>query len=333
MRREEEVIMNKFAQIKALKNGKGIQYLLDAAYKIFHNPIVIHDTNYQLMTYTGAMSLDDPIWSELISTGTISTKTQEFYAKERFTENVANANKFVILKSGELKYDRISGYIFNKDNIKVAVITMVWVDSPFATKDAAAFEELADKITREIHDNEYFIAYGKAYHEALIIKLLDQVINNPIIFTPQVQIFLDGFEDYLYVAVVAIMQNDNHQNRLIYLKNLLENEYRSFKYAIYSDYIVMIMSSKYKDFYEEQFFDQDNNLFKQHGMVAGISDSFENPYELRKYYNEAVVALKNGIDQNNGQRFFIYNNTEQPSLETRFTSISDCLRQRQDAVQ
>jgi hypothetical protein len=292
--------MSKSAQIKALKNGKGIQYLLDAAYKIFHNPIVIHDTNYDLKAYTD-VRCDDPLWNELISTGKFGMKTQEFFAKEWFTEDVANATKVVALKSDELKYDRISGYIFNKDNIKVAVITLVWSDNPFVEEDTAAFEELADKITSEVHDDEYFTAYGRAYHESLIIKLLDRIIDNPIIYTPHVQILFDGFEDYLYVAVVKTPQNDRHRNRLTYFKNLLGSKYRSFKYAIYSNYIIMIMSSRYKDFYEEQFFDRDDNPFKRNELFVGISSSFENPYELRKYYDEAVAALKNGIEKNNSQ--------------------------------
>ena len=297
--------MNKLAQIKALENGKGIQYLLDAAYEVFHNPILIHDTNYDLLAYTDVARFGDPVWDELVSTGTISMKTQEFYAKVWFTEDVANADKLVILKSGELKYDRITGYIFNRDKIKVAVMAMVWVDRPFESEDTAAFEELADKITCEIRDNDYFTAYGKAYHEALIVKLLDRVIDNPKIYTPHVQIFFDGFEDYLYVAVVRTMQNINTRKRLQYLKNFLENKYRSFKYAIYADDIVMVMSSRYKDFYRERSFDQNNNFLKQNNLFVGISGSFENPYALREYYDEAVMALKNGIDQNNGQRVFL----------------------------
>jgi hypothetical protein len=301
------VIMSKLAQIKDLEHGKGIQYLLDAAYKIFHNPIVIHDTNYNLKAYTDVVS-DDPLWNELISTGTFSMKTQEFFAREWFTEDVANADKLVILKSSELKYDRISGYIFNRDNIKVAVITMVWVYNPFETEDVAAFEELADIISNEIHEDEYFTAYGRAYHEALIIKLIDHVIDNPIIYTPHVQIFLDGFDDYLHVAVVEIINKEYHQYILSYFKNLLESKYKSFKYAIYSDRIVMIISSKNKYFYEEQFFDHDDNPFKQNNMFVGISNSFENPYELREYYDQAVAALKDGMKKNSGQLVFLYRN-------------------------
>ena len=305
--------MSKLTEIKALEKGRGIQYLLDAAYKIFQNPIAIFDTNYDLKVYADAAS-DDPLWNELISTGTFSMKTQEFFAKECFTEDVANANKLVILKSSKLKHDRILGYIFNRDNIKVALIVMVGLDTLSGPEDMAAFEELADKITVEIHDDNYFTAYGTAYHEAVIVKLLDRDIKDPIIYTPHVQIFLDGFEDYLCVAVVDIMKNASGtegslQDRLVYFKNLLAERYRSFKYAIYSGYLVMIMSSKHTDFYQVQFFTRDDNPFEQNNLFVGISSSFENPYELREYYDEAVTALINGIDKNNGQRVFLHGNS------------------------
>ncbi|MCL2156063.1 MAG: hypothetical protein FWH53_10390, partial [Leptospirales bacterium] len=234
--------------------------------------------------------------------------TQEFFAQECFTEEVANANKLIILKSSKLKYDRVLGNIFNRDNIKVANIVMVVCNTLIGAEDTIAFEELADKITSEIRDDEYFTAYGRAYHEAIIIKLLDGIIKEPTIYTGHVQILYDGFDDYLYVAVVDIKQNNSRQNNLAYFKNLLESKYRSFKYAIYSGYIVMIISSKHRDFYEEHFFDKDHNPFKQNNLFVGISSSFENPYELREYYDQAVAVLKDGIEKNNGKWVFLYNN-------------------------
>ena len=302
---KEVVITSKLAQIITLENGKGIQYLLDAAHKIFQNPIAMFDTNYDLRIYTDVSS-DDPLWNELISTGTFSMETQGFFAKECFTEDVANANKLVILKSDKLKYDRILGYVFNRDYIKVGMIVMVGVHAPFGAEDTEAFEKLADKITAEIHDDEYYTAYGRSYHEAIIVKLLDRIIRDPLIYTPHVQILLEGFKDYLYVAVVDITHNnlktgDSHQNMLIHHKKLLENWYPEFKYAVYSDYIVMIMSSKYNEFYQDQFFDREDNPFRRNNLFAGISSSFENPYELREYYDKAVTALNNRIGENDGR--------------------------------
>jgi len=283
--------------------------LLDAAHEIFRNPIAMFDTNYNLKMYADVVS-DDPLWTELISTGTFSMKTQEFFAKECFTEDVANANKLVYLKSTRLKYDRLLGIIFNRDRIKVANVVMVCLDTIHDEEDTEAFEELADKISDEIHNDDYYTAYGRAYHETIIIKLLDRVIGDPLIYTPHVQILLDGFDDYLYVAVVDITQNDkiidsSHQDRLTHFKNLIQEKFQSFKCAIYSDFIVMIMSSEYKGSYEEQFLGSDNNLFANNNLFVGISNSFENPYELREHYDKAVVALKNGIKKNDGRQIFL----------------------------
>jgi len=231
-------------------------------------------------------------------------KTQEFFAKECFTEDVANADKLVMLKSSKLKYDRVLGHIFNSDHIKVANLIMVGCAAPFETEDLEVFEKLADKITLEIKNDRYFTAYGRAYHEAIINKLLDGVITDPLIYTPHVQILYDGLDDYLYVAVVDVTQNDVYQNRLTYFKDLLESTYRSFKYAIYSNYIVMIMSSKHKVFHEEQFFDACNNPFIQNNLLVGISSNFESLYELREHYETAVATLKKGMECSNIQRVF-----------------------------
>jgi len=300
--------MNRLDQVKALENGKGIQCLLDAAYEILGNPLAVFDLNYSLKAYTGA-SADDPLWNELISTGTFSMETQKFFASERFTEDVANTDKAVLLKSSKLKHDRIAGYIYNRDNIKVLNIVIIGCDCPFDGDYMAAFEELTDKITMEIHNDEYYTTYGRAYQEEIIIKLLDGIIREPVVYTGYLQILYDGFEGYLNVAVVAITQNgiktQDRQNRLVSVKKLLESQYRSFKYAIYADYIVVLMSSKEKDFYGPSFFAPNTVFFEKNGLYMGISGSFENILETRLYYDQAVTALKNGKKSGSDQRVFL----------------------------
>ena len=297
--------MNKLEQIKALKKGKGIQYLLDSAYKTFHNPIVMFDTNYNLIAYTDVAS-DDPIWNEIISTGTFCMKTQKFFAQECFTEDVANADKLVIMKSNKLKYDRISVNIFNRENIKVANIVMVECGTPFAEDDPAAFEKLADKIIHEIKNDEYYTSFGRTYHESIINKLIDHVIVDTGIYAPHVQILFNGFKDYLFLAVVGVKQKGIKKDRLVSFKDLLVSKYRSSKFAIHSDYIVMIMSSKYDNFYRKQFFSKNHGFFEENNLYIGVSSCFENLFELSKYYDEAVAALKNGIKSKSDQRIFLH---------------------------
>ena len=300
--------MSKLTQIEDLKNGKGVRYLLEAAHKILLNPIAMLHPDYSLITYAGSAS-EDPLWNELISTGSFGLRTQEFFTEEYFTEDAANMDKLVIMRSSKLKHDRIVGYVFNSEHIKVVAIVMVEYDTPFGSEDLAAFEKLEDKITTEIQNDAYFTSYGRAYHEAVINNLLDRPIENLRLYTPHVQILYDGFEEYLYIAVLDAPLNRADKNSPEYYKNMLESEYKSFKYAVYSGYIVMIMSSKHMSFYQDRFFDKLNSLLEQNNLFAGICGSFGSLYKLRKYYDNAVTALKNGIAGGSGKRIFLYDNS------------------------
>jgi hypothetical protein len=298
----EEFEMYLKEQIKSLENGKGIQYLINSAKEVLNNPILIHDMNFNLLAHTSC-TIDDIIWNEVISTGAYSQKTQEFFAKESLMERLANTEKSSIIIYGNLKYARMAGYIYNRDNIKVAVVVMYECNTPFDEEVRAVFELLAEKISNEIRNDEHFVSYGMALHKDMIHKLLDGVITDPVVYTSQMQVLYDGFMDYIYVAVIDVTLSNN-KNNLESLIGILKDEYLSFKYAFYSNYIVMIMSSKYDHFNKDLFFEKHIDLFKQNDLFVGVSSSFENLYELRKNYDMAVNALKNGIEKNNEQQIF-----------------------------
>ena len=47
-------------------------------------------------------------------------------------------------------------------------------------------------------------------------------------------------------------------------------------------------------------------VFEKNNIYAGISSNFENLYETRTYYIEAVNALNDGLNSNNQQRIFLH---------------------------
>jgi len=304
--------MGKVEQINALELGNGIQFLLDSAYKIFSNPISVIDINYNLIAFTD-VPFDDPNWNELVTTGTYSLKTLERLANEGLIETITNAEKTAVLKSEALASAKVSGHIFNKDNINVALAMMSEHNTTFDAESMAAFEALVNKISSEIRDYDYFTIIALTFHEDKINLLLDEPINNPFLFNPQAQILYDAFDEYLYVAVVSLERNGIleyvHKNRLSYFKSMLKTTYRSFKYSVHSNYIVMLMSSRHKYFYGAPFFASNAGLFEQNGLFMGISESFESIYELRKYYDQAVAALTGGMASNDGSRIFLHNGT------------------------
>ena len=302
--------MGKVAQIEALELGNGIQYLLDSAYKVLGNPIFLFDVNFNMLAFND-VPMDDPIWNEFVSTCTLSKETLEFLASERITEDVVNADRFIVIRRDWIKYARMSGHIVNRDGIVVGLLTMYECNNAFETEIMAAFEALVDRTVSEIRDYDYFTMLPLTYHEDTINLLLDGAVVNPFLFNPQAQMLYDSFDEYLFLAVVSLDRNDMlehvHQNRLSYFKSMLKSQYPSNKYSIYSDYIVMLMSSKHRHSLGAQMLTAHIVLFEQNGLCMGISEGFENMYELRKYYDQAVTALTSGLARNSGQRVFLHN--------------------------
>ena len=295
--------MGKTDQIKALKKDKDIQTLLEDAKSILHNPIALFDTYYSLIAYTDTVT-DDPLWNELITTGTFSLETQEFFANAYIILNVTSADKIVVLQTDELKYDRVIAYVFNRNRVKVAVLVMVACDTPLTTDHIVALNAFADKITAKIRNDENFTEFGIAYHSDIIGKILDGHIKEIRIYSPHVQIIYDGFESYLFLAVIDTGKGGAKPDKLAQMRDLLMEKYKSFKFAIYSGCIVMIMSSKQNHFNARRVLGKCDEFFVQNDIYAGVSSCFENLFEMRQYYDEAVTALKSGKKSKSDQRVY-----------------------------
>ena len=304
------VLMGLVELVKALEKGRGIQYLLDSAYEIFKNPISVVDVNYTLLAYTDT-PFDDAQWNELTTIGTFSKERLERLANAGLIEAVVNADKVAILRDDLLPHARATGLIYTRNAVNAGLVMMSEDKTAFDEECIAAFKVLTDKITCEIRDYDYFTFLAMAFHEEKMNLLLDKAVTNPLLYTPQAQILYNHFEDYLFVAVVCAarngMQEHVYRNKLAFTKSMLQTCYPSFKISIYSDTIVMLMSSKYKYFYGERFFDLHADLFAQNSLTMGISGSFENIYDLRVYYDQALAALTQGLRTHNDQRIFLYN--------------------------
>ena len=299
--------MDVLEKVRALENGKGIQYLTDSAYRIFASPLYLLDAFYNLVAFSGDLA-DSPIWSELIKTGTFSTDAMEIMADEDVVRDVSYSDRIVRLKSDKLRSNVLSGHIFNGDNIWVGELSMFEI-IPFDTGQMAAFDMLLDKISSEIRDYDYFTIQPAMFFEHTINRLLDKTLDNTLANNPQAQIMHYGLENYLFVAVVYSARNNMleriHRNRLSYFLSLLKTRYKSFRYAVYFDHLVVLMSSKHGDFHEALPLGQDYSLFEYNNLYAGVSDGFENIYEIRKYYDQAAAALKDGLERDDGRRVFI----------------------------
>lgn len=304
---------NKIEQLRAIKTGKGVQHILDEAYIIFGNPILAHDMDYKVIAKTEMPITDDPIWNEFETTGMVGHDRLVFFRDECFFEMAANAKKITFLLSDKLKYDRIHGKLFTKNYIQVGCACIVECCHPFEDDTPEFFEILCSILDKELSKSELFRNYGQTYMETLVEKLIENSIEDINILTAHIESIYIGTKPNLYLAVADITQCDPTHTNLAYFRDLFKQTQPAFKYAIYSNYIVIIISSDDATLHVKKDLNRLNRLFEQHNIYAGISSCFENLLELRKYYTEAVNALNGGLKNDGTQRTFQYKEIIQDS--------------------
>lgn len=300
------VLENNIEKVMAHGHGKGIQYLLNVGYKILGNPIYILDIDYKLLAYTGNLMKDDLLWKELMETGIHGEETIELFKNEYFFDAIANTEIVTFLISKKLKYDRIIGKIRNRDNITVAFAYVVASEKTFEDDDLNIFKALCKKISEDISKSKFYETYGEMHQEAVINKLIDGRIEDKRLYTSCIAEIYEGLKNYLYVAIADIKEIDSKRAIPAYFKNILKQKQPMFKYTIYANYIIIIISSDEAAFNVKKDLKDLEALIERHHIYVGISSCFENLFELQKYYIEALDALNDGLKSSGCGRIYLH---------------------------
>ena len=309
--------MNTIESIKALENGKGIQHLLDSAYKIFNNPLYMIDSSYNFIAAShGPMEI--AAWSDLVTTGTYSLEVKEYLAQANLYYAVTNThdviakskNALYVPKDDIKRYSSVTEHIFNRDSEAIGSLVMYEYYSSLGDDSLPAFEVLVEKIEHEIQDYEYFIRLPTINFEVMVHTLLDRTAKPTIVHQSQASMARMHYDKYLYVVAVYTpqrnMQDKVHRSRLEYLRSLLKRKYpKPLIYAIYTDHIVMMRGSEFETFDKAMPLGDDYEFFTNNDLYVGVSKSFVDVFEFGVNYDEAIAALRKGVEASNGKRVFI----------------------------
>jgi len=281
-------LASKIKRLKSIKNGKGVQHILDEAYKILENPILTHDMEYKVIATTENIVTDDPIWNEFESTGMVGYDRLVFYKEEFFFELAANAKKITFLFSDKLKYDRIYGKLFTENKIQIGCACMVACYNPFDDDSSELFEVACDILNKEFCLSKFYQTYGQTYMETLVSQLIEDSIEDKSLYIAHMESIYISLKSHLYLAVVDMTQCNPTYTKLVYFRDMFKQVRPDFKYAIYSKYIVIFISSDNATLFIDDF-DKLYGIFEQNNLCVGVSRCFENLSELSKYFNEAVA--------------------------------------------
>ena len=280
--------------ILKIRKRKGLKYILDEAYKILGNPIFVFNMEYELIAHSEGYDNDDRICAEFVKYGKLGAETIEFFKDENFIDAVANCNGTTYLSSEKLKYDRIFGQLYN-DNSKlcpVADLVIVACEQPFCKDMSDLIATLCTVISSAFAKDKFYKKYAVSYQENIAALLLDGKIENKGIYSGHLANIYNSLKNNIFL-VAANIESGAAMQKLMQRRDAFSLACPDFKYYIYSGYIVMLLSFEEKTLnFQNKCLRKIFRLAKKFNMPLGISDCFENLFEMNEKYRQALLALE-----------------------------------------
>ena len=304
-----ENVNAKLEELYEIEKGKGVQHILDRTREIMGNPALVFDMEYRLIASPANAVNDDPIWCEFMKYGKLGKKTIEFFKNESFIDSVANCTQFdgvTYLLSNNLKYNRIFGQVYNKAGLPVIDLVMVECESEFEEDTPELIRAVCNIITEEISRDEHYKSYGQSYQDSIIEQLIDGDIDDKEIYAGHVSNIDRGLKSNIFIAVAKVPLANPSYTYLAFYRDMLKQEEPAYKYSIYSGYIIILISSDNPVIKIRRELKNLIRPLERRKMKVGISDGFDNLFELRKHYLEAVCVLNSGKVVNGGLQISLY---------------------------
>jgi hypothetical protein len=275
------------------------QRILDTAYRLIGNPIVLIDTSYNLLARTENTVSDDPLWNELVDMGRFSHETVDFFNTAGFIQAVAGSDVVSCLKSDSLKYDRACGKFFDRDGIQLGDIVVVACYRPFETADFEKIILTCELISEDIRRDVFHMTesvFGGEIIDSLLSSRADERVSS----------LRAELKPNIHVAVADVSVYEHTLSHLAYFRDVFSRLQTECRYFVHLNNIVILIGTDGEALRVERDMGALNDFFTRYQVFVGVSGAFRELSEFRARYTQALEALNHGMAQSGGRHVFKY---------------------------
>lgn len=301
-------------------SGNGVQELLDATLPLLENPIYLHDRDFHFIAYAEVPGMPGgrDIYGIEKNGGRFSLKSiNELRYTPNFEETFATTKPTFHMDTGECPY------IYDNVRINGEYWGRLFVDErnrSFAGGDFAVIRMLREKIEGVLTRKNGHTVRGLTLLEQEIRKMLDsEAINFNTVEKELSSLNWDRNSRYICFQL-RLEEMDLKLNTKV---NICENIEQKLKNSIVFSYgtgIVGLVCIR-EDSESEKTCEKLSDLLRTFSLHTGVSQFFEDFYELRTYYEQTNVAINYGVREKNHKWIHYFE-------EFSFVYMLDCCLKR-----
>lgn len=179
--------------------------------------------------------------------------------------------------------------------IEAATIAMIEVHRPFSADDLDCFGELAKVIAREMQKNEYFLQNADRKAGYFLGQLLDDPQPTPAMVTRQLSRLHFSPKARFFIVVFQFPSDPAPGVRY----DILENQLRGILYntmqVTYQRRFVILFTRGEDEGLGDYVLSVLRTQAEANHLAVGISNAFRSLAEARRYYQQALEAIRFGL--------------------------------------
>lgn len=309
--------------LEYLSRKDGLQSAVDQAFHVFHNPIFVIDINFHLIAATWDVMRQLHIQDDFILSKELDDKSFDLITKKnRIHDKIMKSDIPLRAYNDNLGYEQLYCAINPQKNLGHIVISAV--NRPFEEIDLELLTVFKKFVALQINQDPFFHSAKGYDYEYFLKAILDQQLSRKNIYSPYTKSMIKKFTGNLYCLVFDLLQSKLAFGTT-HVRDLIETRFPSAKSLIYHGQVIFILSFPENHFISSEYLEALKNLCQENDLYAGLSNCFQDIFQLRSYYQQALYTIELGIEQNDSARLFNYKDYYFTHIKKIFTSSESAL--------
>ncbi len=299
----DRMTKRKFQLYDALLSGKGLQHIVTTARKVFGNPIIMGDNGLKILAYSHEGIIHDKTWNMFVSGGSYEDVIQ---SSESGIPEMVEKNNYPFYLKADFHEHR---WIVRKIEVggkNIGTAHVLEYETAFDDSDLELFQLFCDIVSLELQRDPFYTKSRGIYYEYFIGNILNGKIIDPMVIQERIKMLGLKLDPHLFILTFQPRPDSVLRFPIEVLRNHLEDILWGAKCLVYNDSVVALLSRKN----EHEFSLHENHklisFLSENNMLLGISRSFSDVSEIRKFFLQSTKAIELGLRLSPRDTFFWY---------------------------
>jgi len=277
----------------ALISGRGLQYVVDTAHRIFNNPIFVMDRSFKTIAYAGNLPGDN-LWSAISQAGYYSESVVRVFSNDPALHRAVFYSHAPTILTDEYSPNPYISFRIELEGKAIGFACVIQHDSPFRTEDPELFRIFCKTLSIVMKVEETDMAARQNSYEYFITEILDRKISAKQI-RERLNVANLKLKHNLFLLTVELSAQVNTKSFFLeYEQRNLEAIIPGGRCVIYNSSLVVLFSRDTDcPFSDNTQLSLCENL-NSFSLIGGLSLPFSEISRLPEAYQQSFSANKLG---------------------------------------